>query len=420
VSSELRHYRSLIFRTTMFFVILDTNVFTADWHLKSVAAQACLDMCRKTGSLFLMPRLVLEEVEKQYHEKLVKQRADYNQQAKNLNRFFATDKVRALPEVDPAAETRKYIRSLLAKLGIKRREVLDYPPDALPNLVHKAIHRIKPFTANGEEFRDALLWETVKANLCPDGVATTVFISQDSAAFVDKNDPARPFHPTLLAEVEVQRARQEAARKDDWVGNPYFEFHNSLKAFVGQHYEHVAHIDLQWIKTVVNKNRLKMILNEFQKYRLDGLVKGAIGMVRSTYGKEVLDFTVTDSWLSMKQYACDFADFVIYDFSQDNYGLVLGTTGKFLLCVHGQDATLEDPTVVRFFDVGYKVEFGLGITRDAAGNYQVDYSELPSFEPDVTYQRKAKQEGLPGVPSSAQIQQATQTLNDIYQRALNG
>jgi hypothetical protein len=57
----------------MFFVILDTNVFTADWHLKSVAAQACLDMCRKTGSLFLMPRLVLEEVEKQYHEKLVKQ-----------------------------------------------------------------------------------------------------------------------------------------------------------------------------------------------------------------------------------------------------------------------------------------------------------------------------------------------------------
>jgi hypothetical protein len=57
---------------------------------------------------FLMPRLALEEVEKQYHEKLVKQRADYNQQAKNLNRFFATEKVRALPEVDPAVETRKY------------------------------------------------------------------------------------------------------------------------------------------------------------------------------------------------------------------------------------------------------------------------------------------------------------------------
>ena len=401
----------------MFFVILDTNVFAADWHLKSVAAQACLDMCRKTSSLFLMPRLVLEEVEKQYEEKLIKQRADYNQQVRGLNRFYGKDRVQPLAEVDTKIETQKYIRDLLRKLGIKRKNILEYPADALPQLVRKAVNRIKPFTANGEEFRDALLWETVKANLCPDGFATTIFVSQDSAAFVDKNDPLRPFHPVLLEEVQAQRAINEVIRKEWWFGdNPYFEFYGSLKAFVQAHYQHVAHIDMDWIKTIVNKNRLKMILNEFQKYRTDGLTKGAIKIVRSTYGKEVLDFTITDSWLSMKQFSCDFLDFRLYDFSPDKYGLTLGTTGTFMLCVHGEDATLNDPDVVRFFNVGYKVEFGLGITRDAEGKYLVDYSEIPSFEPDLNWQRKAKQEGLPVSPSPETIAQGIQALYDIHQK----
>lgn len=404
----------------MFFVILDTNVFAADWHLKSVAAQACLDMCRKTNSLFLMPRLVLEEVEKQYEEKLSKQRADYNQQVRGLNRFFDKDKVQPLADVDTTAETQKYIRDLLRKLGIKRKDILDYPVDALPKLVHKAVNRIKPFTAHGEEFRDALLWETVKANLCPDGFATTVFISQDSAAFVDKNDPLRPFHPLLLEEVEAQRVINEIARKEWWFGdNPYFEFYGSLKAFIQVHYQHVEHIDMDWIKAIVDKNRLKMILNEFQNHRLDGLNKGAIKLVKSTYGKEVLDFVINESWLSMKQYSYDFLDFSLYDFSQDNYGLTLVTTGTFMLCVHGEDANLNDPNTVKFFNVGYKVEFGLGITRDAQGKYHVDYSELPSFEADVNWQRKAKQGGLPVSPSPEIIRQGLQDLYNIHQKLID-
>jgi PIN domain len=405
----------------MFYVVLDTNVFAADWHLKSVAAQACLDMCRKTSSIFLMPRLVLEEVEKQYEEKLIKQRADYNQQARGLNRFYEKDKIKLLAETDTKAETQKYVRDLLRKLGIKRKDILGYPADALPKLVRKAVNRIKPFTAHGEEFRDALLWETVKANLCPDGFATTVFISQDSAAFVDKNDPLRPFHPVLLEEVEEQRVINETARKAWWFGDtPYFEFYGSLKAFVQAHYQHVEHINMDWIKTIVDKNRLKMILNEFQKYRLDGLTKGAIKLVKNTYGKEVLDFTITDAWLSMKQFACDFVDFSLYDFSQDAYGLTLGTTGTFTLGVYGEDPSLTDSAVVRFFKVGYKVEFGLGITRDAEGKYQVDYSEIPSFEEDVNWQRKAKQEGLPIDPSPETIRQGLQDLYDIHQRLLGG
>lgn len=378
-------------------------------------------MCRKTGSLFLMPRLVLEEVEKQYEEKLVKQRADYNQQVRGLNRFFSKDKVQLLGDVDIKTETQKYIRDLLRKLRIKRKDILDYPADALPKLVRKAVNRIKPFTAQGEEFRDALLWETVKANLCPDGFATTVFISQDSAAFVDKNDPLRPFHPLLLEEVEAQRVINEIARKDWWFGeNPYFEFYGSLKAFAQVHYQHVAHVDMDWIKGIVNKNRLKLILNEFQKYRLDGMLKGAIKLARNTYGKEVLDFIITDSWLSMKQYSCDFLDFSLHEFSQDKYGLTLGTTGTFMLCVHGKDATLNDPEIVRFFNVGYKVDFGLGITRDADEKYHVDYSEFPSFEADVNWQRRAKQEGLPISPSFETIREGLQELHDIHQKLIGG
>jgi hypothetical protein len=98
--------------------------------------------------------------------------------------------------------------------------------------------------------------------------------------------------------------------------------------------------------------------------------------------------------------------------------VTLGTTGTFTLGVYGEDPTVTDSAVIRFFKVGYKVEFGLGITRDAEGKYQVDYSEIPSFEEDVNWQRKAKQEGLPIDPSPETIRQGLQDLYDIHQRLL--
>ena len=401
----------------MFVIILDTNVFTADWHLRSVAAQACLEMCKKTGSLFLMPRLVLEELQSQYEEKLSKQIADYNQRAHSLNRFFANDKVRLMPEIDVKAESQKYIRDILSKLGMKRKSVLDYPTNILPKLVDKAIHRIRPFSNNGEEFRDALLWETVKANLCPDGVATTVFISQDNNAFVDKNDPLKPLHPILIEEVEIQRVSNEITRKEFWLGNhPYFEFYGSLKAFASQHFQHVEHINMHWIDAVVSKSRLKMILDECQKYQIKGMNDGAVKLIKNIYGSEMINFAVSDSWLYMKQYSCDFIDFTLYNFSQDNYGLILETTGKFLLCVYGNIDDFNSLPNFEFFEVGFKVEFGLGVTRNGEGSYQVDYSEFPSFEPDVKFHKRAKLEGISIIPSQDKINEAIQDLLVNFQK----
>lgn len=55
---------------------------------------------------------------------------------------------------------------------------------------------------------------------------------------------------------------------------------------------------------------------------------------------------------------------------------------------------LFDSGIVKFFQVGFRIEFNLDVTRKSGGEFLVDYIEDHSFEPNNAITRKKQKEHL--------------------------
>lgn len=102
-------------------------------------------------------------------------------------------------DVDPEAEVNKYLEHLRARLNISEESLVAYRAEYLPEVVSRAINRVRPCSDDGEEIRDAILWLTVKDVAKNDGDFRTVFISRNTRQFAGEN---KELHQSLREEAE--------------------------------------------------------------------------------------------------------------------------------------------------------------------------------------------------------------------------
>ncbi|ATB34773.1 hypothetical protein CYFUS_000180 [Cystobacter fuscus] len=145
-------------------VILDTNVLHNDYLFKQASLQAIIRE-RILGYRVAISTVTLFEHASHY-------RKDRKEAASMLRRL-GVDERAVLPVDDNDA--RAIIRKNLEAEGI---EILPLPAVAHEILIDRAIRGQRPFTQDGKQgYRDALIWETVKANAISEDVT---LIAQDN------------------------------------------------------------------------------------------------------------------------------------------------------------------------------------------------------------------------------------------------
>ena len=185
------------------FIVLDANVFIADYWLRSPSFVLLRDFLRKANATLVIPKVVFEEVLNHHKEDLEKVKEGIRRELRNASRLVRNIKgqdgsVRAIIQrcvEDP------YEKFLAAELEGLNARIPDYGdiPHAL--VVRRDLRRRKPFQESGKGYRDTLLWETIVRD-CVQKEATAVFITQNTRDFCD---PTGGLHKDLELDVLAKK-----------------------------------------------------------------------------------------------------------------------------------------------------------------------------------------------------------------------
>jgi hypothetical protein len=175
-------------------------VLVEDWWMERAATRALLLLSRHGKATLWIPEVVLAELVNKRSERLRAQVGKHADVTRALDGLLPHDQ--RVPwradEIDLGADRAEYDRVLRQRLAEAKVNITPWPDVAHEELVVRDLERRRPFSPNGSGYRDALIWETVKAiaQECPDDVLYFVSTNNDDFAAHKSND----LHPDLKRE----------------------------------------------------------------------------------------------------------------------------------------------------------------------------------------------------------------------------
>ena len=183
------------------FVILDTNIYAADFRLTSPSFETLITGCARVGHTLVLPQLVLDELLNKCGEEYQK----FLDAQRKLG-FGPEGPIRTKRPEPTEKAKRLYHDYLLTRLPTAHR--LRYPEISHETLVNRALRRAKPFrNTDTGGYRDVPLWYTIveATQLSPAPIA---FVTANVRDFSDPNDPSQ-LHPDLAHDL-LDNSRTDA------------------------------------------------------------------------------------------------------------------------------------------------------------------------------------------------------------------
>ncbi|AVQ98102.1 hypothetical protein OBCHQ24_03300 [Oceanobacillus iheyensis] len=241
-------------------VVLDANVIKKNFMLTSIDFNNLFDYLIKTQSRLIIPQIVWEEIQNLYKQELKQRYDDYEDTYSKLN-LLLMNSIDNNVEINVDEKTTRYMDYIKYKLDLKDEDIVKYKQEYLPEVVNRAIYRIKPCSLKGEEFRDTLLWLTV-LDVAKDNLdEQLVLISHNTKDFAANNNKEL-LHPDLRKEVEDL--------------NLEVQYYNSLSQFIQKHATKIKFIDETWIKDQINIHEVnKTFLHILREHEADTLMRYA-------------------------------------------------------------------------------------------------------------------------------------------------
>jgi hypothetical protein len=138
---------------------LDSTLFQngKDVFLNNRLSQEFLNICRQQKFTIYISSVVIDEIRRQFNIFISNQIKNVRTGIGAINTIPNMQSINLhIPQLEEAMELFDSYFQSLQDDGIVK--VVPYSNDFLPELIHRSIHRIKPFTESKQEFRDAVIW----------------------------------------------------------------------------------------------------------------------------------------------------------------------------------------------------------------------------------------------------------------------
>jgi hypothetical protein len=171
-------------------IILDSNIYAADYRMKGVAFQSLFEYMRRTESRLVLPRVIREEVVIDYGRRLKSEAKAFEDAWRKYRHVDLGDAVPTFRKPDGRYRMTRLRRKLMEPMdGMRPIYVPEITGTFLQEAFMRGVHRTRPANQNGEEMRDVILW--LWALTYSDSANTEVaFISDDGGFWA--GDAAHP------------------------------------------------------------------------------------------------------------------------------------------------------------------------------------------------------------------------------------
>jgi hypothetical protein len=215
-------------------IVLDTNIYEANFSLTSARWEALAAYLHKTNDHLIIPYVVHQEVIAHYKEDLKAAVKGLKQSASVLGEVAILPEHRELIAKIAAIRNRdaawldeqggNYLKHLQTRLGSVK--LVDLPKLDIKPILDRALRKESPFKENGVGLKDTALWESVLHYAQAEKSNPIVFISNNS------ND----FGKGKLFE----HLQKEAESR-----NVSIFYYNSLEDFIKEHFDTIKDISIE-------------------------------------------------------------------------------------------------------------------------------------------------------------------------------
>lgn len=138
-------------------LVLDTNIFCADYQLQGNAFRILFEVASRIGVEILVPQIVFDETVGKFKSDFQENSLKLEKAIKSIERLLGEKlQIANHKEFDEIAKDyESYLVKRLEDNGIK---MLPYPQIEHKIIASRAIMRKKPFKENGDGYRDTLIW----------------------------------------------------------------------------------------------------------------------------------------------------------------------------------------------------------------------------------------------------------------------
>lgn len=148
-------------------------------------------------------------------------------------------------EIDINEEVKKYIDFVYKKLNVNDDKIIKYKNEYLPEIVNRAINRLKPFKDEDKGFRDSIIWLTALDYCQKSHEKQVIFISNNPKDFGDIQNPSE-LHQNLKDECEKLGIK--------------INYFRTPKDFIEKHSKKIDFIDNDWIANNVDDDWLSDVI----------------------------------------------------------------------------------------------------------------------------------------------------------------
>lgn len=283
-------------------IIIDTNILRADFLFQSEPYKLFSEFINRSKSSLVLSKVVFDEACYLYQKEIETKKKNFRKALSDIL-YFGNDKsgcsiTHSIEKINSDYE------SCLDDIFLYNWEILDYDKIDISELVRRAIQRVRPFSNNGEGFRDAMIWLSVINFLKRGKNDKTVFISNDKKAFV--NGDNQELHPTLKSDLAIN--------------NLELLFCNSIEEFVNKYTAEIFFFTKDWVTDHLDWNKI----NE--------QVRGAVETIHCGYYFALYERVINKPWdyyyeVKSVEINKQWLGYHVYKQEDDNYLLELYFSG---------------------------------------------------------------------------------------------
>lgn len=182
-------------------IYLDTNVFFDQWHLENPNFRYLFHFINNEWHELLVSELVVKEVQNKRDTEL---QSEIRRIEKGHNRAI---QLNGKPFFSEILKFQCEDYDLKDKINNKALNVsyLDYSSIPHEEVVTRAMHQVRPFTAKEKGYRDTLIWLSLLDYLKENKITGTVaFVTSNVSDFFVKNDKDYLLHSDLLEDIKAK------------------------------------------------------------------------------------------------------------------------------------------------------------------------------------------------------------------------
>ena len=181
-------------------IFLDTTLLFQDPFLKNNSNRLLINLVKRSKGIIWVSSVVLDEAREHLRKNIEKTNRELEKLTNDISKI-SKSKVELLSPIDIISAQNEFDNFFNELQNENLVYVVEPNNSHMPEIVHRAIIRKKPFAENRSEFRDAVIWLSYAELINSNNLTQNYFITNNVTDFYDINKVN--IHPELVSDITL-------------------------------------------------------------------------------------------------------------------------------------------------------------------------------------------------------------------------